>query len=67
MPKVDNVIAECWFRSLKCDNIYINEYQTPRALRIGIKQYIYEYNTKRPHQFFGYRTPYAVYYDKVAA
>ena len=64
---VDNVIIERWFRSLKCDNIYINEYQTPRALRLGIAQYIVEYNTERPHQSFEYRTPYAVYYDKTAA
>src|SRR5659263_102672 len=44
---VDNVIIERWFRSLKCDNIYINEYQTPRALRIGSTQYIAQYNTAR--------------------
>ena len=64
---VDNVIIERWFRSLKCDNIYINEYQTPRALRLGIAQYIVEYNTERPHQSFEYRTPNAVYFDKTAA
>jgi putative transposase len=64
---VDNVIIERWFRSLKCDNIYIKEYQVPRALRLGIAQYIAEYNTERPHQSFEYRTPYAVYYDKTAA
>ena len=64
---VDNVIIERWFRSLKCDNIYINEYQVPRALRLGIAQYIVEYNTERPHQSFEYRTPYAVYNHKTAA
>lgn len=30
---VDNVIIERWFRSLKCDYIYINEYETPKELR----------------------------------
>lgn len=64
---VDNVIIERWFRSLKCENIYINEYQTPRALRAGIKQYIEEYNKERPHQSFEYSTPYAVYHEKIAA
>lgn len=64
---VDNVIIERWFRSLKCDNIYINEYQTPRELRLGISNYISEYNTERPHQSLGYRYPAAVYTaDKVA-
>ena len=64
---VDNVIIERWFRSLKCDNIYINEYRIPHDLRIGIRQYITEYNTERPHQSFEYRTPYAVYYHGIAA
>lgn len=64
---VDNVIIERWFRSLKCDNIYINEYQTPYALRSGIAKYVVEYNTERPHQSFEYRTPQMVYTCKTAA
>lgn len=64
---VDNVIIERWFRSLKCDNIYINEYQTPYSLRTGIGQYVFEYNTERPHQSFEYRTPFMVYTCKTAA
>ena len=47
---VDNVIIERWFRSLKCENIYINEYNSPKELRRGIKTYIEEYNAERPHQ-----------------
>ena len=35
---VDNVIIERWFRSLKCEDIYINEYNTPKELRRGIKK-----------------------------
>ncbi|MBP6491369.1 MAG: integrase core domain-containing protein, partial [Clostridia bacterium] len=38
-----------WFRSLKCECIYINEFETPRALRRGIAAYIQEYNHGRPH------------------
>ncbi len=64
---VDNVIIERWFRSLKCDNIYISEYQTPYALRSGIAKYVVEYNTERPHQSFEYRTPQMVYHCKTAA
>ena len=29
----DNIMVERWFRSLKQEEIYINEYQTPRELR----------------------------------
>lgn len=58
---VDNVIIERWFRSLKTENIYINEYATPRALRAGISEYITEYNHDRPHETFDYATPSEVY------
>ena len=46
---VDNVLIERWFRSLKCECIYINEFESPRALRLGIAAYINEYNHERPH------------------
>lgn len=58
---VDNVIIERWFRSLKCENIYINEYSAPRELLQGIKQYIFEYNNARPHQSFDYMYPVQVF------
>ncbi|WP_089609534.1 integrase core domain-containing protein [Dehalobacterium formicoaceticum] len=64
---VDNVIIERWFRSLKCDNIYINEYVTPRELRQGIKAYVNEYNNERPHQSLGYQYPTQVYSSLFAA
>ncbi len=34
---VDNVLIERWFRSLKCEDIYINEYTSPKELRRNIK------------------------------
>lgn len=58
---IDNVIIERWFRSLKTENIYINEYVTPRALRSGIGAYITEYNHERPHESLDYATPSEVY------
>ena len=64
---VDNVIIERWFRSLKTERIYPNEYLTPRSLRTGIREYIGEYNTERPHETHGYRTPKDVYIGEKAA
>jgi putative transposase len=58
---VDNVIIERWFRSLKCENIYINEYNSPRELRHGIRHYVNEYNYERPHQHFDNKYPCEVY------
>lgn len=64
---IDNVAIERWFRSLKTENIYIHEYLTPRALRIGIRDYIQEYNTERPHQTYDYLTPQEVYLERKVA
>jgi putative transposase len=54
---VDNVIIERWFRSLKTEYIYINEYNSPRELRAGIEEYVNQYNDLRPHQNLNYDTP----------
>jgi putative transposase len=64
---IDNVIIERWFRSLKTEYIYINEFLTPRALRAGIREYIAGYNCERPHQSLGYETPLNAYRKVFAA
>ena len=64
---MDNVIIERWFRNLKCDCIYVNEFTTPRALRQGIRSYVEEYNNERPHEGLGYRYPAQVYKSAFAA
>jgi len=58
---IDNVIIERWFRSLKCDDIYINEYNTPKELLLGVSAYVEEYNNIRPHQSLDYQYPGQVY------
>ena len=60
----DNIMIERWFRSLKTEKLYINEYNSPKALRADIRSYIHEYNTVRPHEAHGYSTPDEVYYSK---
>ena len=40
-------MIERWFRSLKTEEIYLNEYPNPRALRKAISVYIQQYNTVR--------------------
>jgi len=68
---LDNIFMERFFRSLKYENIYLNEYVNPRALRKGINQYITFYNHERPHQSLDYQPPIRFYRhlptnDKVA-
>ncbi len=57
----DNVIIERWFRTLKVENIYINEYMSPRELRRGIRDFVQAYNYVRPHQSLEYKTPAFMY------
>jgi len=59
----DNIMIERWFRSLKTEEIYLNEYDSPRALRKAISAYIRQYNTLRPHEALDYLTPEEVYHS----
>ncbi len=63
----DNIMIERWFRSLKTEQIYPNEYHSPRELRQLINEYVDAYNKERPHEALGYKVPDAVYYDSSAA
>lgn len=63
----DNIMIERWFRSLKTELIYINEYRSPRELRKAIQGYINDYNTLRPHEALDYATPDEVYKASFAA
>lgn len=57
----DNIMIERWFRSLKTEEIYVNEYANPKALRKAIAAYIQTYNNERPHEALENQTPNAVY------
>ncbi len=59
---LDNVVIERFWRTLKRDEVYMNEYATPREAREAIAGYIEVYNTFRPHQSLGNRTPAEVFY-----
>ena len=63
----DNIMIERWFRSLKTEMIYINEFASPRELREAIGDYIERYNTLRPHEALDYETPQSVYSRYFAA
>lgn len=58
----DNIMIERWFRSLKTELIYINEFRSPRELRQSIRSYIDDYNRLRPHEALDYATSDAIYY-----
>lgn len=50
------------FRSLKIEQIYPNEYASPRELRVLINKYVEEYNKIRPHEALDYQASDDVYF-----
>jgi putative transposase len=58
---MDNVFIERLWRSLKYEDIYLKGYGDGREARPGIGDWFAFYNTRRPHQALGGRTPMAVW------
>jgi len=63
---MDNIFTERLWRSLKYQEVYLHEYESPREARMGIKRYLELYNTFRPHQGLGGLTPHEVYFGSAA-
>ena len=59
---LDNAITERFWRTIKWENIYIMQYETPKDLRQGIDVYIRYYNSERGHQSLNKQKPDEVYY-----
>jgi putative transposase len=59
----DNVFVERLWRSLKHEDIYLKGYADGREAKAGISSWMIFYNTRRPHQALGGRTPMAVWRD----
>jgi putative transposase len=53
----DNARTERFFRTMKYDCIYINEFSTPKEMRQAVDKYINVYNYQRPCQAIGYEFP----------
>jgi len=58
----DNIFVERLWRTVKYENIYINDYQTVPELRSGLKRYFEFYNQERLHQSLDYQTPKEVHF-----
>jgi putative transposase len=63
----DNLFIERLWRTVKYEEVYLRAYQDGKDARIGIADYFRFYNTQRPHQALGYKTPAEEYFsDRVA-
>lgn len=53
----DNAVAETFFASLKREELYQNIYNGIDDLKVAVDEYITFFNTQRPHQRLGFKTP----------
>ena len=59
---LDNVFTERLWRTVKYEEVYLNDYATPREARQALTRYFQFYNHERVHQALGYRTPAEAYF-----
>ena len=60
---LDNIFIERLWRSLKCEDIYLQDYESVSALIDGAEAYFALYNGERPNQALDYATPAHVYHQ----
>ena len=53
----DNIFVERLWRSVKYEEVYLNDYQEMRKAKDRLGRYFEFYNNERPHQTLDYRTP----------
>jgi putative transposase len=59
---LDNIFTERLWRTVKYEEVYLHDYDSPKEARRGLTRYLRFYNEQRPHQSLGYRTPAEVYF-----
>ena len=58
---LDNVSIERLWRSVKCEEVYLEDYVTAWEAEDSLTSYFHFYCHERIHQSLGYRTPAEVY------
>ena len=61
---LDNIFTERLWRSVKYEEVYLKDYQTPKEARAELREYFQFYNFERPHQSPAYKTPAQVYFGQ---
>jgi len=61
---LDNIFVERLWRTVKYENIYINDYRTAKETYSGLKAYFDFYNKERIHQSLGYKTPESIHFGR---
>lgn len=58
---LDNIRCERFWKTVKYEFVFLNEWDSITDLGEGLEGFIRQYNEERPHEALGYRTPDAVY------
>lgn len=61
----DNICIERFWRSAKCERIYLNEYRGLPDLRLDVADYIDFYNNRRFHESINYKKPMTFYWENL--
>ncbi|MDQ7059217.1 MAG: IS3 family transposase [Ghiorsea sp.] len=61
----DNICIERFWRSAKCERIYLNEYRSLTELKADVDNYIDFYNHRRFHETLQYKKPMNVYHESI--
>ena len=59
----DNIFIERLWRSVKYEEVYLNDYDSLTTARRRLRDYFNFYNQQRFHQLLNYRTPHEVYFQ----
>ena len=59
---LDNVFVERLWRTVKYEEVYLKDYETPREAIHGLGKFFVHYNERRQHQSLEYQTPASVYF-----
>lgn len=62
---IDNILTERLWRSVKYEEVYLNDYVNPREAYRGLSAYHHFYNHERPHQSLDYATPAEIYFGRL--
>ena len=58
----DNIFTERLWRTIKQEEVYLHDYQSPREVRMRLAEYIQLYNYERIHQSLDYQTPAEIFF-----
>jgi putative transposase len=60
----DNIFIERLWRSVKYEEVYLNDYGSVKTAHTRLGSYFDYYNAERPHQALDYKTPAEVYFKE---